>query len=103
MDIRDKSTELDKSKKFATVVYRFIDGKAVATPVRAGQSDLTHTIILAGLKDGDKVVVGPYKILDNLKHDQKLKDEREAEKEKNKKEKVKDKKDSNDINATADK
>lgn len=84
LDIRDKSSELDKGKKFATVVYRFIDGKAVATPVKAGQSDLTHTIVLAGLKEGDKVVVGPYKVLDNLKHDQKLKDEREATKEKSK-------------------
>jgi HlyD family secretion protein len=84
LDIRDKSTELDKGKKFATVIYRFIDGKAVATPVKAGQSDLTHTIVLAGLKEGDKVVVGPYKVLDNLKQDQKLKDEREAEKGKSK-------------------
>jgi HlyD family secretion protein len=97
LDIRDKSDVLDKGKKFATVVYRFIDGKAVATPVKAGQSDLTHTIVLSGLKEGDKVVVGPYKILDNLKHDQKLKDEREV------KEKVKGKKDANDINEPAGK
>jgi HlyD family secretion protein len=87
LDIREKSVELDKGKKFATVVYRFIDGKAVATPVRAGQSDLTHTIVLAGLKEGDKVVVGPYKVLDNLRQDQKLKDEREVEKDKKAKEK----------------
>ena len=104
LDIREKSAELDKGKKFATVVYRFIDGKAVATPVRAGQSDLTHTIVLAGLKEGDKVVVGPYKILDNLKQDQKLKDEREVEAEKKAKEKkLKDKKDSNDSNQPAGK
>jgi hypothetical protein len=89
VDIRNKSAELDKGKKFATVVYRFIDGKAVATPVRARQSDLTHTIVLAGLKEGDKVVVGPYKVLDNLKHDQKLKDERETAKEKSKNKNVK--------------
>jgi HlyD family secretion protein len=104
LDIREKSAELDKGKKFATVIYRYNDGKAVATPVKAGQSDLTHTIILSGLKDGDKVVVGPYKILDNLKHDQKLKDEREVEKEKKAKEKKpKDKKDSNDSNQPAGK
>jgi HlyD family secretion protein len=100
LDIREKNDVLDKGKKFATVVYRVVDGKAVATPVRAGQSDLTHTIVLAGLKDGDKVVVGPYKVLDNLKQDQKLKDEREV---KDKNQKVKGKKDSNDINATAGK
>lgn len=97
VEVREKSAELDKGKRFATVVYRFIDGKAVATPVRAGQSDLTHTIILAGLKEGDKVVVGPYKVLDNLKHDQRLKDEQVAEAEKKAKEKKpEDKKDSNE-------
>ncbi len=102
VEVRDKSAELDKGKKFATVVYRFIDGKAVATPVKTGQSDLTHTIILAGLNEGDKVVVGPYKVLDNLKHDQKLKDERVAEAEKKAKEKKpKSKKDSNDTNEPA--
>jgi HlyD family secretion protein len=98
LDIRDKSAELDKGKKFATVVYRFIDGKSVATPVRAGQSDLTHTIVVGGLKEGDKVVVGPYKVLDNLKQDQKLKDEREAEKGKSK-----NKNGKNDSNGTPDK
>ena len=104
VEVREKSAELDKGKRFATVVYRFIDGKAVATPVRVGQSDLTHTIILAGLNEGDKVVVGPYKVIDNLKHDQKLKDERVAEAEKKAKEKKqKDKKDSNDINEPAGK
>ena len=108
LEIRDKSSELDKGKKFGTVVYRYKDGKAVATPVKAGQSDLTHTIILSGLKEGDKVVVGPYKVLDNLKHDQKLRDEREVEaekkqKEKSEKAKVKSKKDGNDINEPAGK
>ena len=96
-EIRDKSTELDKDKKFAPVVFRYNDGKAAVTPVKIGQSDLTHTIILSGLKEGDKVVIGPYKVLDNLKHDQKLRDEREVEAEKKAKEKKpEDKKDSNE-------
>ena len=105
VEIRDKSSELDKGKKFGTVVYRYNDGKAKVTPVQAGQSDLTHTIILSGLKEGDKVVVGPYKVLDNLKHDQKLRDEREVEKEKekSKNKKVKSEKDGNDINEPAGK
>jgi HlyD family secretion protein len=105
VEIRDKSSEIDKGKKFATVVYRYNDGKAKVTPVQAGQSDLTHTIVLSGLKEGDKVVVGPYKVLDNLKHDQKLRDEREVEKEKvkSKNKKVKSEKDGNDINEPAGK
>jgi HlyD family secretion protein len=108
LEIRDKSGELDKDKKFAPVVFRCNDGKAIVTPVTIGRSDLTHTIILSGLKEGDKIVVGPYKVLDNLQHDRKLKDERQVEAEKNKKEKGKgksssakateDKKDVNEVN-----
>lgn len=102
LEIRDKSSELDKDKKFAPVIFRYNDGKAVMTPVTIGRSDLTHTIVLSGLKEGDKIVVGPYKVLDNLKHDQKLRDEREIEAEKKAKEKnQKDKKDGNDINEPA--
>jgi HlyD family secretion protein len=74
---------VDKNKTYATVVYRFVDGKAVVTPVKTGPSDMTHTIILAGIAEGDQVVTGPYKILDSLKHDQKLKNERESKTEKN--------------------
>jgi HlyD family secretion protein len=87
VDIRDNSKDIDKNKTFATVVYRYKDGKAIATPVRMGKSDLTHTIILSGLNEGDKVIVGPYKVLEKLKHDQKVKDEREVEAEKKAKEK----------------
>jgi hypothetical protein len=82
--MRDKNKQVDKNKKFATVVYRYIDHKAVATPVKIGASDLTHTIIEAGLSEGDKIIVGPYKVLENLKSDQKVKDEREQQQDKNK-------------------
>jgi HlyD family secretion protein len=104
LEVRDKSAELDKDKKFAPVVFRYNDGKAVVTPVKIGQSDLTHTIVLSGLKEGDKIVVGPYKILDKLTHERKLRDEREVEAEKKAKGKtLKDKKDTNDVNAPAGK
>ncbi|MGA2916749.1 MAG: efflux RND transporter periplasmic adaptor subunit [Sedimentisphaerales bacterium] len=104
LEIREKSSELDKDKKFAPVVFRYIDGKAVITPVKIGQGDLTHTIILSGLKEGDKVVIGPYKILDSLKHDQKLRDERDVEAEKKAKEKKpQDKKNKSDSNEPASK
>lgn len=81
LDIRDTSPYVDKSKTFATIVFRYIDGKAVITPVRIGPSNLTQTIIEAGVEKGEKVVVGPYKELEKLKHDQILKDEREAKAE----------------------
>ena len=78
LDIRDNSPHVDKSKTFATVVFRYIDGKAVITPIKIGESNLTHTILEAGVEKGEKVIMGPYKELEKLKHDQVVKDEREA-------------------------
>jgi len=79
LEIRENSPLVDTAKTYATVVYRYIDGKAVVTPVKIGQSDLTHTIIKKGITEEDKIVVGPYKVLEKLKHDQKIQDEREVE------------------------
>jgi HlyD family secretion protein len=70
LEIRENSELLDKKKIHATVVYRCVDGKSVVTPVKIGDSDLTHTIITAGINQGDKIVIGPYKVLDSLGHDQ---------------------------------
>jgi HlyD family secretion protein len=69
--------EVEKNKTITPVVYRYINGKAVATPVRIGPSDVTHTIVTAGLKEGEPVIIGPYKVLESLKHDQNVKDEKE--------------------------
>src|SRR6476619_5501908 len=60
----------EKDKSMVSVVYRYINGKAVATPVKVGASDDTHTVILEGLKEGDQVISGPYKALDTLQNDQ---------------------------------
>ena len=81
IDIRDNSAHVDKSKTFATVVFRYDDGKAVITPVKIGPSNLTHTILEAGVEKGEKVIMGPYKELEKLKHDQVVKDERQAKAE----------------------
>ena len=78
LDIRDNSPEIDKNKMYATVVYRYIDDKAVVTPVTISQSNLTHTIIKSGITAEDKIVVGPYKVLESIKHDQVIQDERES-------------------------
>jgi HlyD family secretion protein len=79
LKIRDNSPVLDKSKTYAPVVYRYIDGKAVVTPVQIGESNLTHTIIKSGITEEDKIVVGPYKVLESIKNDQLIQDEREAQ------------------------
>ena len=71
----EAQTKIDagqRTKSFTRVVYRLVDGKAIATPVVTGTSDLTHTVVLSGLSDGDKVVSGPYKVLASLKDGIKL-------------------------------
>jgi HlyD family secretion protein len=76
-DLR-KSPEIEKGKSIATVVFRLIDGKAVATPVTVGPSDDSQTVIKSGLKEGDPVIVGPYKVLESLQHGQAVKSEKTA-------------------------
>jgi predicted transcriptional regulator len=51
-------------------------GKSVVTPVKVGPSDITHTLVESGLKEGDQVIVGPYKVLEGLANDTKVRDER---------------------------
>jgi HlyD family secretion protein len=67
--------EVDKNKTITTVVYRVIDGKAVITPVSIGASDMTQTEITSGLKTGDQIIVGPYKVLPTMADGQKVKAE----------------------------
>jgi len=101
LEIRDNCPELDKNKIHAVVVYRYNEGKAVVTPVEIGPSDLTHTIITSGISEGEKIVVGPYKVLDGLKHDKILRDEREVKAKKDAESKKK-KTDVNDVNDAND-
>jgi HlyD family secretion protein len=100
VEIRDKLSEDEKSKTFAPVVFVYKDGKAVITPVRIGASSTTHTMILSGIAVGEKIIAGPYKELEKLKHNQLVKDEREvkAEEEAKKKDKKAHTSDTNDAN-----
>ena len=99
LDIRENNPYIDKEKTYAIVVYRYKDGKAVVTPVKMGRSDLTHTIIEEGLTEDDKVVVGPYKVLNSLRNGQKIQDEREVEAKKKQAQKKADANDANDPNS----
>ena len=90
LKIRENCPQVDKEKTFTPVVYRYIDDKAVVTPVKIGPSNMTHTVILSGITENDKIVVGPYKELEGLKHEKKIRDEREIEAEKQKKKKKAD-------------
>lgn len=73
-DVRARP-EVDQRKTIASVVYRFVDGKAVVTPVVIGPSDVTHTVIKAGLSEGEAVISGPYKILEQIQHDWRVADQ----------------------------
>jgi HlyD family secretion protein len=66
---------VDRSRRVARVAYRMIEGKAVCTPVRAGASDLTHTMVLEGLSQGDRIIIGPYKVLEKLADGQAVREE----------------------------
>jgi len=104
LKIRENNPNVDKEKTFTPVVYRYIDEKAVVTPVKIGPSNLTHTVILSGIEEDEKIIVGPYKELEALSNDKKVRDEREieAEKEKKKKKKADGSKAEVDANDTSD-
>ncbi len=64
-----------RNKAFVRVVYKLVNGEAVAVPVVAGSSDLRSTVVLQGLSPGDRIITGPYKVLATLKHGQKVEEE----------------------------
>jgi HlyD family secretion protein len=73
--VREKP-EVLRDRTQTPVVYRVVDHKAVVTPVKVGPSDIQRTVIEAGLNAGDVVIIGPYKVLEGLSNDQKVKDEK---------------------------
>ncbi len=48
------------------VVFVAEDGKARQRPVETGLSDATHVEVVAGLREGEEVVTGPYRALRDL-------------------------------------
>jgi HlyD family secretion protein len=75
-EIADGNPCVEPGRAFTWVVYRLgEDGAAVVTPVSIGSSDLTHTVVVAGLKPTDRVIVGPYKMLLTMSHGKKVEEE----------------------------
>ena len=60
----------DKLKETVFVVQ---DGKAVLTEITVGTSSDTAIEIIAGIEQGDTVIIGPYRVLSKLKDGQKVK------------------------------
>jgi len=69
------------------VVYVIADGEAAARAVETGISDELYVEIIAGLSDGQEVIIGPYRTLKNLhagdavKIEEKKDDDESAEEE----------------------
>lgn len=74
-DVTEANALVDRSKKFTRVVFTIKAGKAVPIPVKTGASDLTDTVITGGLDAGERVIIGPFKILETLKAEQRIVDE----------------------------
>jgi HlyD family secretion protein len=70
-----ESPLVDKLRKKAIVVFRMVDGKAVLTPIRTGASNLSDTMVLEGLGEGDVLVTGPYRVLERLKQGDAIREE----------------------------
>jgi HlyD family secretion protein len=49
------------------IVYRVEGGKARAAPVEVGLNDETRAEILSGVREGEKIAVGPYRTLKSLR------------------------------------
>lgn len=60
-------------EKEQEVVYVMEKGRAVITPVQTGTSDQENIEVISGLTEGQEVVKGPFSVLRNLKHSEKIK------------------------------
>ncbi|MCZ6602936.1 MAG: efflux RND transporter periplasmic adaptor subunit [Planctomycetota bacterium] len=56
-----------KKREYVQIVFRVEEGKAKRCEVKTGISDETNIEILEGLEEGDQIVSGPYRVLDDLK------------------------------------
>lgn len=61
------SDEGDEDKPKKKYVFLAKDDKAKQVEVTTGISDATHVVILSGVKAGDSVITGPFRILKTLK------------------------------------
>jgi HlyD family secretion protein len=87
----DEANDDDKPKK--KYVFLAKDGKAKEVEVTTGISDSTHVAIASGVKAGDSVITGPFRLLKKLKDGAAIevtKEEKKASKDDKKKDKDKD-------------
>ena len=58
----------DPDRKMTEVVFVIEKDRAQAKPVKLGISDDTHYAVLHGLHDGDRVITGPFQLLNKTLH-----------------------------------
>jgi len=69
MEIRNESKILDKTKTYAQIVFvRDKEGIARMHPVKIAASNLRETAVSEGLAEGEQIIVGPFRELQNLSH-----------------------------------
>ncbi len=68
------------NKKKVEGVFVVNDGEVLFTPVQTGISDETHIEILEGVELGEKIVTGPFRILNDLKNGDLVKIEKSSKK-----------------------
>lgn len=62
-----------RKEKEQEVVYVVENGRAVIVPVTIGSSDQDNIEIVSGLSLGQQVIKGPFRVLRNLKHQDRVK------------------------------
>jgi len=74
---RQPKTPAEKGKddavRYVTIVFAMIDGEAHARPVKTGISDQERIEILEGVGPDDDVIVGPFRVLDEMEEGQPVK------------------------------
>lgn len=76
-EIVESNELIDPARSAVSVIYVVREGKAVCTPVMTGPSSLTETLVMQGIRQGDQIVIGPYKALEKIKHGEKINDVKE--------------------------
>ncbi len=74
---RQPKTPAEKGKddlvRYVTIVFVMVEGEARARPVKTGISDQERIEILEGIAPEDDVIVGPFRVLDEMEEGQPVK------------------------------
>jgi HlyD family secretion protein len=78
-EVLEGSDLVDETSSAVSVIYVVRDDVAVCVPVEVGPSSLVETLLLKGVSEGDRIVVGPYKSLERIRHGDRLSESRKSD------------------------